>query len=111
MSFYRWRKIQPALVSYSFCLVAVAKYGYGFLVVTGHGYKGFVGYAPVDVFTTNIAHDRVSILYMVIEKVQWFTRIMRFEPKCDLAELDCQWVEIHAVDTFANNVAHGRPKC
>ena len=89
----------------AFGLVALAHEGRGFLVIAGHGDKRFVRYAALDFLAPGEADNRVAAFDVVIEKVERLAGIASFQPEGDLAQFDDQGVQIHAVDTFADDVA------
>ena len=42
---------------------------------------------------------------MVVEEGEWLAGFHGFEPKGKLAQLDRHWVDVHAVDAAANDIA------
>lgn len=58
----------------------------------------------------DVADNGVAALDVVVEKIEWLTRIVRFEPERYLAEFDGQWIQVHAKNTSADHIAHGRAK-
>ena len=44
---------------------------------------------------------------MVVEEIEGFARRVGFQPEGDLAKLDGERVEVHAVDAVADHIANG----
>ncbi len=68
-----------------------------------------VGRNPVDHHFRGRADQRVPLANMVIEKADRFARFVRFQPERHLAEINCERVEIDAVDAMLDRFADTMP--
>ena len=78
--------------------------------ITRLGSKGFIRYAALQFLASGKTDDGVTAFDMVVEKVERFAGIVRFQPQRDLAQFHGQGVQVHAVNALTDYIADGGTK-
>ncbi|MEX2591137.1 MAG: hypothetical protein WD426_00085, partial [Anditalea sp.] len=66
----------------------------GCLIIPRQGFEGFISYPSFQFFFMGEADDSIPTFDFMIQKIQWFTWIMSFQPKGYLTEFHSKRVLI-----------------